>query len=75
MKNHQLMCTRLHLSTKVNKNMCTVCVEAVMCSDLLMSKVKGHNRRTLDMLSARCYFYHGRAYELTNQLDKLTRYA
>ncbi|ELU15663.1 hypothetical protein CAPTEDRAFT_153237 [Capitella teleta] len=46
--------------------------KAVCCSDLLMAKVKGHNRRTLDVLAARCYFYHGRTYELTDQLDKLT---
>lgn len=45
--------------------------KAVTCSELLMKKVCQHNRRTLDMLAARCYFYHSRAYELTNQFDKV----
>ncbi|XP_064616098.1 LOW QUALITY PROTEIN: 26S proteasome non-ATPase regulatory subunit 3-like [Liolophura sinensis] len=45
--------------------------EALKCSDSLMSKVVPQNRRTLDMLAARCYFYHSRVYELTNQLDKV----
>ena len=46
-------------------------LQAVKCSDSLMSKVTSHNRRTLDMLAAKCYFYHSRAYEITGQLDKI----
>lgn len=45
--------------------------KAVICSELLMQKLQNQNRRTLDILAARCYFYHSRAYELTNQLDKV----
>uniref|UniRef100_A0A1B6DCY0 Probable 26S proteasome non-ATPase regulatory subunit 3 n=1 Tax=Clastoptera arizonana TaxID=38151 RepID=A0A1B6DCY0_9HEMI len=45
--------------------------EAVQCSDLLMSKLTTQNRRTLDLITAKCYFYHSRCYELTNQLDKI----
>lgn len=45
--------------------------KAVVCSDKLMQKLVHQNRRTLDILAARCYFYHSRAYELTNQLEKL----
>ncbi|KAL1124254.1 hypothetical protein AAG570_002024 [Ranatra chinensis] len=45
--------------------------DAVKCSDLLMSKVTSQNRRTLDLLTAKCYFYHCRAYELTDSLDKI----
>lgn len=45
--------------------------EAVQCSDSLMLKVTSQNRRTLDLVAAKCYFYHSRAYELTNQLDKI----
>ncbi|KAL5011013.1 hypothetical protein ScPMuIL_013318 [Solemya velum] len=45
--------------------------QAVKCSELLMQKLVEQNRRTLDTLAARCYFYHSRAYELTNQLDKV----
>ncbi|KAF4521089.1 hypothetical protein B566_EDAN010963 [Ephemera danica] len=42
--------------------------EAVTCSGLLMQKVVSQNRRTIDLVAAKCYFYHSRAYELTNQL-------
>ncbi|KAG8226611.1 hypothetical protein J437_LFUL007684 [Ladona fulva] len=45
--------------------------EAVRCSDLLMSKVSSQNRRSIDLVAAKCYFYFSRAYELTNQLDKI----
>jgi 26S proteasome regulatory subunit N3 len=45
--------------------------QAVSCSDKLMEKCTSHNRRTLDMLAAKCYFYHSRAYELVEQLDKV----
>ncbi|XP_054162551.1 26S proteasome non-ATPase regulatory subunit 3-like [Oppia nitens] len=44
---------------------------AVKCSDLLMSKIVRQNRRTLDVLAAKCYFYHMRCYELTDQLSKV----
>ena len=42
---------------------------AVECSELLMKKLLVHNRRTMDMLSAKCYFYYARAYELNKNLD------
>lgn len=45
--------------------------EAVKCSKVLMDQVCSHNRRSLDMLAARCYFYHARAHELTNTLQDL----
>ncbi|CAH1775755.1 unnamed protein product [Owenia fusiformis] len=45
--------------------------EAVKCSDNLIEKVTSLNRRTIDMLAAKCYFYHARVYELTDQLDKV----
>ncbi|KAK2143025.1 hypothetical protein LSH36_886g00041 [Paralvinella palmiformis] len=45
--------------------------EALKCSDMLMDRVTAYNRRTLDMLAAKCYFYHVRIYELTNQLDRV----
>lgn len=44
---------------------------AVKCSDLLMLKLQAQSRRTLDLLAARCYFYHSRSYELTGQLSKI----
>ncbi|XP_070535762.1 26S proteasome non-ATPase regulatory subunit 3-like [Ptychodera flava] len=45
--------------------------EAVKLSDLLMEKIQTHNRRSLDQLSAKAYFYHSRAYELVGKLDKI----
>ena len=36
-----------------------------------MSKINSQNRRTLDLLAAKCTFYHFRAYELTKQLSLL----
>jgi len=44
--------------------------QAVKCSDLLMQKLLSQGRRTLDLLAAKCYFYHSRSYELTGQLAK-----
>lgn len=45
--------------------------DAVQCSDQLMAKVTAQNRRTLDLVAAKCYFYHSRCYELTNKLDQI----
>jgi 26S proteasome regulatory subunit N3 len=42
---------------------------AVKCSDQLMEKIISQNRRTLDVLAAKCYFYHMRCYELTDELS------
>lgn len=45
--------------------------QAVKVSDSLITKLVNYNRRTLDLLGAKCYFYHMRAYELTNSLEAL----
>jgi len=45
--------------------------QAVKCSDLLMAKIGAQNRRTLDLVAAKCYFYHLRVHELTNSMDKI----
>ena len=45
--------------------------EAVKCSDQLMQIVKSQNRRTLDALAAKCYYFHMRCYELTGQLHQI----
>ncbi|RWS14553.1 26S proteasome non-ATPase regulatory subunit 3-like protein [Dinothrombium tinctorium] len=44
---------------------------AVKCSDQLMMKIHSQNRRTLDLIAAKCYFYHMRCYELTNKLSSI----
>lgn len=45
--------------------------QAVKCSDQLMQKVHSQNRRTLDLLASKCYFYHSRCYELTGQMSSI----
>ncbi|KAF7997201.1 hypothetical protein HCN44_005478 [Aphidius gifuensis] len=45
--------------------------EAVQCSEALAKKVTGENRRTMDLIAAKCYFYHSRVYELIGKLDKI----
>ncbi|XP_008484303.1 probable 26S proteasome non-ATPase regulatory subunit 3, partial [Diaphorina citri] len=40
-------------------------------SNKLMSKITSENRRTSDLIAAKCYFYHSRVHELTNNLDKV----
>ncbi|XP_052806854.1 26S proteasome non-ATPase regulatory subunit 3-like [Mya arenaria] len=48
--------------------------KALVCSEKLMVKIGSQNRRTLDILAARCYFYHSRVYELKNQLEKVRNF-
>lgn len=36
-----------------------------------MQKLKNHNRRSLDLIAARCYFYYSRAYELDSKFDQI----
>jgi 26S proteasome regulatory subunit N3 len=35
-----------------------------------MAKIDSHNRRTLDVVSAKCYFYYTRCYEVLGRLDE-----
>lgn len=44
---------------------------AVKCSEQLMQIVKSQNRRTLDALAAKCYYFHTRCYELVGQLNQI----
>lgn len=45
--------------------------QATKCSDQLMKKITTQNRRTLDLLASKCYFYHLRCYELTNKMNQI----
>lgn len=46
--------------------------EASNCSHLLMNKITSQiYRRTLDLIAAKCYFYHSRCAELTGKLDTI----
>jgi len=44
--------------------------DALQCANLLMAKIDSHNRRTLDVVSAKCYFYYTRCYEVLGRLDE-----
>ncbi|KAG8566313.1 hypothetical protein GDO81_013184 [Engystomops pustulosus] len=43
--------------------------EAQKVSDDLMQKISSQNRRALDIIVAKCYYYHSRIYEFLNKLD------
>ncbi|XP_028401135.1 26S proteasome non-ATPase regulatory subunit 3-like [Dendronephthya gigantea] len=45
--------------------------QALKCSTLLLKKSELHNRRTLDLILAKCFFYHSRTYELLDRLDQV----
>jgi len=45
--------------------------EAVQCANQIVSKLEGQNRRTLDQISAKCYFYFMRAHEMVGQLAEV----
>uniref|UniRef100_A0A6M2DF19 Probable 26S proteasome non-ATPase regulatory subunit 3 n=1 Tax=Xenopsylla cheopis TaxID=163159 RepID=A0A6M2DF19_XENCH len=45
--------------------------EATACSNQLMTKITALNRRTIDLIAAKCYYYHSRVAELTNKLDNI----
>ncbi len=36
-----------------------------------MEKIQNQNRRTLDVIAAKCYFYFARVYELNGKLDRI----
>lgn len=44
---------------------------AQKCSDALIKKVVEQNRRTLDLIAAKCYFYYSRVAELTDTLENI----
>lgn len=44
---------------------------AVRCSELLMTKLCAKSRRSLDLLSAKCYYFHSRAHELADSLQDI----
>lgn len=48
-------------------------VQAQKVSDDLLQKIGSKNRRALDLVAAKCYYYHARVYEFLNQLDTIRR--
>merc|ERR1711997_710200 len=45
--------------------------QAVECSDQLMTKLSGFNRRSLDHVAGRCYYYHTLSHEAKGQMAKI----
>lgn len=45
--------------------------KAQKCSDALIKKIVEQNRRSLDLIAAKCYFYYSRVAELTNSLESI----
>jgi len=48
--------------------------KATQCSDELINKIVSQNRRSLDLIAAKCYFYHSRVAELTNRLADIRNF-
>ena len=48
-------------------------LQAQDCAEALMEKVGQLNSRTLDLISARCFFYYARVYELRGELAGIRR--
>lgn len=49
------------------------CVQAREVADTAVGLLKEHNRRTLDVIAARIYFYYSWAYECLGQLAAVRR--
>lgn len=47
---------------------------AGQCTETLMKKIVGHNRRTLDLIAAKSYFYHTRVAELNGTLESIRNF-
>lgn len=45
--------------------------KALELSEKMMDKIVSQNRRSLDVIAAKCFFYYGRINELTGRLDKI----
>ena len=45
--------------------------KAVACSEELMTKLSSYNRRSLDHVAGRCYYYHTLSHEAKGQMSKI----
>lgn len=48
--------------------------QAGQCSETLMKKIVGQNRRTLDLIAAKCYFYHSLVAERNGNLESIRNF-
>lgn len=53
--------------------MCFFFIQAQKVSDDLLQKIGSKNRRALDLVAAKCYYYHARVYEFLSQFDTMRR--
>lgn len=49
----------------------TLKLKALDLAEKMMEKIINQNRRSLDIIAAKSYFYYARIYELTGKLDKI----
>lgn len=68
-------CSPVRLPTPPRRRfICSVSLlQAQKVSDDLMQKISSQNRRALDLVVAKCYYYHSRIYEFLNKLDVVRR--
>uniref|UniRef100_A0AAY4C2P9 26S proteasome regulatory subunit RPN3 n=1 Tax=Denticeps clupeoides TaxID=299321 RepID=A0AAY4C2P9_9TELE len=70
---HPLFCCTRYLNILIKIFFClpfSPWTQKETCSsDLLLQKISSQNRRALDLVAAKCYYYHSRVYEFLNQLD------
>lgn len=45
--------------------------QALVLSEKMMEKIVNQNRRSLDVIAAKCFFYYGRINELSGKLDQI----
>ncbi|CAF0724321.1 unnamed protein product [Brachionus calyciflorus] len=45
--------------------------QAIDLAEKMMEKITSQNRRTLDFIAARCYFFYTRIYEIAGKLDQI----
>lgn len=45
--------------------------QALELAEKMMDKIVNHNRRSLDVIAAKCFFYYGRINELIGKLDQI----
>ncbi len=45
--------------------------QALALAEKMMEKIVSQNRRTLDVISAKCFFYYGRINEICGKLDQI----
>ncbi len=45
--------------------------QAIVLAEKMMEKIVSQNRRTLDVISAKCFFYYGRINEICGKLDQI----